>query len=274
MEKISSDPASSQYGMLVDVHIIDLEKNLAVQAEIPQPVKFFPHFFRNFRCTDIDFNYTQNIPVHAEYFLIDRKGEVAGLVKENRDHNSEWIPQVIDMIDVEEGAEFINFKSQRFFKKTLADIESSLDGISYSMAEKIISDKRGRIAEQKQKREEQEAKIRLEEERNKQQQLEREAAKSLASQRWKNRLNIKLDVGDTVCAYNSNHFGQVEAFNDRGDRVKVYVVGKAVHPEYGTRALPEGYFFSGNAGRFKYDKVEAYRWFRREQISLCGADIP
>lgn len=86
--------------------------------------------------------------------------------------------------------------------------------------------------------------------------------RSLGQLRWNNRLAVKLKKGYKVCTYDKDYFGYVEDVANK--RVKVYVLGK-VTDYYGNG----GYFFSGKNGQFNYEKIEAIRWFMRDELAVC-----
>jgi hypothetical protein len=77
---------------------------------------------------------------------------------------------------------------------------------------------------------------------------------------WDERLQQTVSAGDAVCTYDTNIFGNIEAVE--GQRVKLYVIGKA--------QTPAGFFFSGGDRKFSYEKIEGYRWFDRAEIGHCG----
>lgn len=109
-------------------------------------------------------------------------------------------------------------------------------------------------------REESKRRVQEFEEASKRRRQEDQLKRQLAQQEWENRLQRHIAVGDAVCTYDSNLFGNIETIE--GGRIKVYVIGKA-------QVIP-GYFFSGQEGQFSYEKIEGYRWLDRAELAHCG----
>lgn len=81
-----------------------------------------------------------------------------------------------------------------------------------------------------------------------------------AKQAWENRLSTPLKIGDKICTYHDNQFGYVE--NIQNNKVKTHVVGSV--------GAGAGFFFSGLDMQFTYSRIEAIRWFKRDEVAHCN----
>ncbi|GLR63944.1 hypothetical protein [Marinospirillum insulare] len=135
----------------------------------------------------------------------------------------------------------------------LGDIKSYYNNLSPSDADELINPVLAKIAEEQaeKERKEREEKLRIELFKLEQR---------IAQERWDNRLGAKYSIGDKVCTYDTNSFGYIEDLNI--NKMKVHVVGQADRKN--------GFFFSGIDGNFNYKKVEAIRWFDRNELAHCN----
>lgn len=120
-----------------------------------------------------------------------------------------------------------------------------------ALRNKLQEEKLKREREAEKERKEREEKLRIE--HFKMEQI-------IAQERWDNRLGAQYNIGDKVCTYDNNDFGYIEYLN--ANKMKVHVVGQADRKN--------GFFFSGIDGNFNYKKVEAIRWFDRNELAHCN----
>jgi|SRR5690554_1318922 len=93
--------------------------------------------------------------------------------------------------------------------------------------------------------------------------IEKKLREEAINNAWAARFNRTINVGDRVCTFHSNLFGYAEEVH--GNRIRTYIVGKS--SEY------PRFFFSNSQDRFRYEKIEGYRWFNREELGHCSFAI-
>jgi hypothetical protein len=94
------------------------------------------------------------------------------------------------------------------------------------------------------------------------QQFEQKLSASIKAQ-WVNRLTAKYQKGDKVCTYKNNYFGYVNEITS--NKLNVYVVGYA--------KTVDGFYFNCFKCGYPITKVEAQRWYGRDEIAPCEFDF-
>lgn len=147
----------------------------------------------------------------------------------------------------------VGYTDRRDGHDYLGDIKSYYKNLSTVKADRLINPVLAKIAEEQaeKERKEREEKFRIE---------LFELEQRIAQERWDNRLGAKYSIGDKVCTYDTNSFGYIEDLNT--SKMKIHVVGQADREN--------GFFFSGIDGNFNYKKVEAIRWFDRNELAHCN----
>ena len=130
----------------------------------------------------------------------------------------------------------------RFSAVTFEDAVTHLRELDAARVDNWISNEEARLHERQQ--------------RKAQEQQERQSG--LRS--WENRHTATLQVGDPVCTYDSNLFGNVEVVQDQ--RVKMYVIGQA--------QASAGFFYAGRQRKFNYEKIEGVRWIDLPDLAHCN----
>lgn len=147
----------------------------------------------------------------------------------------------------------VGYTDRRDGHDYLGDIKSYYKNLSTVKADRLINPVLAKIAEEQAEKERKEHEEKLEIER-------RQMEEKIAQARWDNRLGAKYSIGDKVCTYDNNSFGYIEDLN--ANKMKIHVVGQADRKN--------GFFFSGIDGNFNYKKVEAIRWFDRNELAHCN----
>ena len=84
-------------------------------------------------------------------------------------------------------------------------------------------------------------------------------AKKKAMKPWVERAKAHYAVGDRVCTYEGNFFGNIETITT--DKFKLHVIGRSV--------ASNGFFFSPDEFPFTPEMIEAPRWFNKDEVAHC-----